>query len=353
MTDSEWPDQNDQPIVLGSELAEAARVERDHVPPGPSPIAGVRYDEPAAVLWRWVDSPEDDAVSEFVRAYVAADDSTRARMRASLRMDDLYTVLLFARRRALAAMRAGDPHDVVAAFDAVSAIDVERVDWRDVVVAATFAAYAAAHAGIAAESAAAGAMSRADETVSEILSEVVGEDEIDLAEACGYRLVATPDGPALFDDEYETYEPDRDLVPIALGIATAIENESTYSVDALTIASDLPTVWLGDDERVAAAIRNLTGCVSVYAEPAEETGIDPGEHFLVGFLAEAANDQDAALIAAGADHDGPSGSVVIGAAAGRLCVILVASCNVAEQPSFETIDSMARFRPAITEQLQN
>ena len=129
-------DGSDQLLVLGREMAEARAAERQHVPPGSSPLAGVDYPEGAADLWRWVDCPQDAVMSAFVDRYAAADAPARAVLRASLTMDDLYTVLLFANRRAFAAIRTGDTGAAVEAVDAISTIDIERVDWRDVSMAA-------------------------------------------------------------------------------------------------------------------------------------------------------------------------------------------------------------------------
>jgi hypothetical protein len=341
---------NDRPLVLGGELASAIRAEQSHVQPEPSPIADVDYPEGADDLWRWVDCPQDEMLSAFVGSHAAADGPARARIRASLTMDDLYTVLLFARRRAFAAIRTGAPRAVVDAFDAVSAIDIERVDWRDVVVAAVLAAYSASHAAIAAGTAAAGAIGRADSPVAEIMAEAVDQDEIDLAEECGYRVVTTADGPVLFEDEGEPYAPDRDLVPIAVGIAAAVERDRTYRVAELGVGNDLPAIWVGADsnQRVAAAIENLTGCASIDAEPVAGGTVDLGGHFLALFVAEAATAQDAAAIAESANRSTLSGSVVIGVAAERLCVVGVAASTGTGEPSFENADTMARFRPMIT-----
>lgn len=351
MADSDGFDgSEDRPFVLGGELAAAIRAEESHVPPGPSPIADVDYPGEASDLWRWIDCPQDDMLSAFVGSYAAADEQAQARIRASLTMDDLYTVLLFASRRALAAIRTGDPGAVVDAFDAVSAIDIERVDWRDVGVAATFAAYSASYAAIAPGTAAAGAIGRADEPVAEIMAEVVDQDETDLAEECGYRVVITAGGPVLFEDDGEPYEPERDLVPITIGIAEAIEQDGTYEVSGVSVGHELPGIWVGadSDQRVAAAIENLTGCASIDAEPVTDETSGLGGHFLVLFVAEAATAQDAAVIAEAANRSIPGRSVVIGFAVERLCVVGVAASSGSGAPSFESADSMARFRPAIT-----
>jgi hypothetical protein len=343
---------SDGVVVLGGELAAAEAAEQRHVPPGPSPIAGVDYPDESGDLWRpWVERPEDSAMSVFVGSYAAAGEPDRVVTRACLTMDDLYTVLLFARRRALAAIRTGDPHAAVEAFDALSAIDIERVDWRDAATDAMFAAYAAPYAGIPATEAAEGAIGRADPQMAEVLSEAVNDDEeIDLAESCGYRVVTTADGPALFDDESEPYEPDRDLVPIALGVAAAIEGEHTYLIDTLTVAEELPLVWVVSetDPQVEAAIGRLTGCVSIRALPVAGAGPDPNHHYLNIYLAEAATAEDAATIARGAARGERSRSAALGIAAGRLCAVLIAATVGTDQPPFETAESLARFQAPIS-----
>lgn len=211
------------------------------------------------------------------------------------------------------------------------------------------AAYAASRAGISATTAAAGAVGQADPRVAEIPS-AAADDEIDLAESCGYRVVTTADGPALFEDGYESYEPDRDLVPIALGIAAAVDAEGTYRVDRLGIGEQLPPIWVGADvdKRMAAAIETLTGCASIHASPITGSGRNPDDHFLNVYLAEAATAKDAAVVARGANRGGRPGSVVLGVAAGRLCSVLVAACVLSGQASFEDAATISRFQPAFS-----
>jgi hypothetical protein len=258
-------DGSDQWAVLGREMAEARAVEEQHVLPSSSPLAGVDYPEAAADLWRWADCPQDAVMSAFVDSYAAADARARAVLRASMTMDDLYTVLLFAKRRAFAAIRTGDTGAVVDAMDAISTIDIDRVDWRDVSMAAMLAAYSAARSGMTVVTAAAGAIRRSTRPVAEILSDVAGRGEIDLPEACGYREIATAGGPILVEDGYAPYQPDRDLIDVALSVASAIEVDGTYQVTAVGLAADLPPVWVGANTGTpaAVAIDNLTGCTSI------------------------------------------------------------------------------------------
>jgi hypothetical protein len=347
--DEGFADDSDNVVVLGTELAAATAAQRRHVPPGPSPIAGVAYPEGSADLWRWVDRPEDGALAAFLATYVATDRPDQTVTRANLTMDDLYTLLLFAKRCALAAIRTGDQRAARQAFDALSAIDIERVDWRDVVVTAMLAGYAAPRTGLPATEAAAGAVGRAEPRVSEIIAEAAEKDDIDLAGSCGYRVVTTPDGPALFEDGLEFYQPDRDLVPVALGLAAAIEDDRTYHVDGLSIGEDLPPIWVSanTDKRIAAAIDGLTGCASIHGYPLAGPDRGAPDHFLLVYLAEAATTEDAAAIAEGATHGGRPGSVELGVAAGRLCAVLVAASTRSGEPSLEDTASLARFQPTL------
>jgi hypothetical protein len=344
------PDRGPEDVaVLSREVAAALAAERRHASAGPSPIAGVTYPVGSGDLWRWVDRPADAVLSAFVAGYVTAGEQSRARMRASLTMDDLYTVLLFAQRSGFAAIRTGDARLAGEAFDALSTIDVERVDWRDLVVAASLAGYAAGRAGAVPAAAAAGAIRRAEPQVAEILTEAA-VDGIDLAETCGYRVVETASGPVLFEDGYERYAPDRELAPIALGIAAVIEGDRTYRVDGLTIAEDLPQVWVAadTDTRVGAALGRVTGCVSISASPLPVSGQRPGDHFLNVWLVEAATAADAALVAGGAGRGGRAGAVVLAVPAGRLCAVLVGACTLVGRPPFETVQTLARFQPAVS-----
>lgn len=337
-------------VVIGRQLAAAQAADQRHARPGPSPIAGIDYPAGAAEQWRWLDCREDDHMSAFVRSYVDADEAVRRTMRDCLGMDDLYTVLLFARRKAFAAIRTEDPAHAVEAFDALSAVTPDRVDWRDLSWGAWLSALAAVRTGVAPATAAAGAIARADLRAAEILSDVVTSDECtdeeQISRASGVLIVDTAGGRILLDADGTD---DGHLAGIAVSLADAVEAEGSYRAHAPAIGGGIPAVWLRDrdDERVAAAMADLTGCASVRADPVPRPGISERDHFLLVFLAEAASEDDAARLRDGAHGGGRTGSVVTAVASGRLCAILVAACSVAGQPSIEDMDSMARFVPLV------
>jgi hypothetical protein len=337
-----------EPLVLGAELARPAAADGRHRAreAQPSPLGSVRYAWDAVNLWRWVDAPQDGELSAFATTYAGLDSAERARARSSLTMDDFYTLLTFARRCALAAIRTRDGGKVRAALDAMSAIEIERVDWRDVVVEAGFACYAGRRLGLEPARLAADAANHAQPDIGEVLTEVAAE-EVDLAEQCGYREVDTPSGPVFFGDEGEDFAPDCDLVAFALDVAAALE-EDRYRVDDITVASDLPEVWLaGDDMDVGRATGALTGCVSVHADLRPDAGQDENAHFLLAFLAEATTAADASRIAAAAETRAAPNVAQVGVAVDRRCAVVIARSSVHGVPAVEDKESLGRLRPRI------
>lgn len=324
-------------VFLGMQLAVARVSEELHraTASGPSPLRDVAYPRRAGVLWRWVDALEDAEVWAFVRAYTGIDDG--ARVRASLTMADFHTLMTFARRCVLAALRNEDPGAAEVAFDALSAIDVERVDWRDVAVAASLAAFAARRVGLEADEVLAGAVRRADPQVAEILEHALTR-EVDLA-TWGYREARTPDGPVLVDSHGGPSPDADDLLARAAGVVELVDDDGIYEVTDIGVTGELPAVWLADSPQVREALRGLRACVDVRAEP-------PGSRyrdFLLVFLAEAAQARHAEAIAAAA-HGSGDGVVRTGVVVGRRCAVVIASSGVVGEPSVEEPESLDRFR---------
>ncbi|MET9230003.1 hypothetical protein [Lentzea sp. NPDC003310] len=298
------------------------------------------YAPRAQRLWRWVDAPQDVEVAGFVALQAVLGEEERARVRAGLSEADQHTLVTFARRIALATLRTGDPAALVAAFEALAAVDVEKVDERDVVWAAALVTYAAQRAGVALS--ADDATTRATPEVARILRDL-SADEVDLPGDWGLREVATPGGVVLLQDDGETYRADSGLALRALRAADLLE-AARYPHAEVTVATALPAVWLGEEH--ADLLRSLTEVAAVHAEP------DPGAdgrttHFLQLYLAETTA-RDAAAIAGEASN---GGTAMIGVAAGHRCAVLISRSSRAEAPARETAASLERFRPSLTELL--
>jgi hypothetical protein len=328
-------------VFLGMRLAVARAAEELHraTPSGPSPLRNVTYPRSAAALWRWVGAREDTEVWAFVRAYTAVED--RERVRASLTMEDFYTLLTFARRCVLAALRNEDPGAAEVAFDALSAVDVERVDWRDVVVAASLASFAAHRVGLEPDEVLTGAARRADPLVADIIERAVTR-EIDLA-TWGYQEVLTREGPVLVDSHGRPPAGAEDLLERATGVVDLVDDDGIYEVTDIAVVNELPAVWLDDTPAVGEARQRLRALVTVRGEPPDASYRD----FLLVFLAEAEEERHAEAIAAAAER-ARDGAVQLGIAVGRRCAVVIASSSVVGEPCVEDPESLDRFREPIS-----
>lgn len=312
-----------------------------------SPLAGVRYEPRAQVLWRWVDAPQDAVVADFVAGQAGLDDPARARLRAGLSVEDLHTLVTFARRAALAALRTREESVVRSAFEALAAIELDRVlDWRDVCWAAALASYAAQRLGLG-ESAAVAAASRAEPEVGEILLDMISE-EVDLRADWGMREADTAGGVVLFEDGGEDYAPDFDLAAAALDVAAMLEGDR-YPHSEVAVAAGSLDAWL-DEDNAEAALRSLTGVASVHAQPPPEADDRVG-HFLLVFLAEAASAGDAEAIAAAAGTARDERTARLGVAVDRRCAVLVARAVMEGVEPLENEHSLTRFQSRIIDLL--
>ena len=162
--------ENGDALILGAQLAAAQAAETRHQaarpePKDPSPLAGISYDLPPGRTrpTPLPAGPSDELIDEFADRFTSGSDDQRARLRSALTMDDLYTVLRYARRAAVRALRAGDEDDqsggqrghgghggqqiAARAVNALAAIDTDRVDARDLIWQACLLAYAVRRTG--------------------------------------------------------------------------------------------------------------------------------------------------------------------------------------------------------------
>jgi hypothetical protein len=85
--------------------ARVAETRHQAVPRGPSPLAGVAYRRDLSLL-RFTPVPADEFIDAFVDRFQASSREDRARQRSALTMDDFYTLLAYARRTVVRALRS-------------------------------------------------------------------------------------------------------------------------------------------------------------------------------------------------------------------------------------------------------
>lgn len=334
-------------LVLGSEVAAAERAEKSYwrrAGKAASPLAEFAYNAEEASLERFQSSETDQRLREFVAGYREAGDGSRQAIRDALTMDDFYTLLTFARRCTVAAVRATDSAILRDGIDALAAIDQERVDPRDHAWAAALVSWASPRVGLDAGAALREAAGLGSPKTAEMLSEFAEDPPYDLTD-WGYRLVEGPDGPALVRDDGNDYDATVDLLSVARGIGAVLEGDA-YERAEITVGSDLPEVWLrnGDHAVVERALATVRAGATIHADLRADAHDKAEDQMLVAFLTEVEDAGAAEALAGSASC--PDGDA-LGVAVGRLCCVVVGHSFVVETKSFESPGELERFREAI------
>lgn len=337
-------------FVIGTQMAGATAAERHHAARNDgrnSPLANLRYSTKETCLWRWTDSPVDDDILVEVATFAQLDEAGRSAVRNNLTMEDLYTLLTFARRCALAALRSGDPDRIEIAFTGLAMIELERIDWRDLSIASALVRYAGQSLRLPVASLVNRAVQMAEPQTARALSEDRGL-RTNLAESCGYREVRTPEGVALFETGYEHFAPQADLVKMAFESAVALDADG-YEISSVQVACDLPLTWLSTDEGspISNMVKGFSGCVSIGGVPRADPAPESSGQSILVFVAEAASEEDARAIAAAADNPTIPDRTQLGSASGRLCAVIIQWSWMADTPPLEGVGSLKRLRPVV------
>jgi hypothetical protein len=118
---------------------------------------------------------------------------------------------------------------------------------------------------------------------------------------------------------------DQDLIADMLAIADAVEDEGTYSVSAVSVASGLPAwfVRVTASSVEMAAVTRLSGCVHLAGTLAAPTRRRTENNELWIWHTQSASDDDAALLAAAA-HWSDRGTVCLSTRMTRLLTVIIA-----------------------------
>jgi hypothetical protein len=280
----------------------------------------------------------------LVTEFAALGEEERNSVRYCLSMDDFYTLFTFARRRALAVLRGGDTRQIEPAFLSLAMIDVERVDWRDLLMANSLLCYAGERIGAPVTDLVSRTIQLAERRTAAALR---GQrtSRIDLAASCGYREVRTLEGVALFETGYEHFAPQADLEKIAFECALALNDEG-YEIKDISLANDLPLIWLDgcDGSAIAKMAQSLSGCVAIRGVPRADPAPESSGQSLLFFLGEAASEMDAREIAVAAENASNSQRTELGLASRRICVVIIQHSWIAGAPPLENAHSLERLR---------
>jgi hypothetical protein len=299
-------------------------------------------------LLRFSENELDSSIDQLVSTYRASSTDQRSELRDMLSMDDCYTLLTFARRSTVRAIRSQEASVAADGLVAVAMVDPQRVDERDILQTLGLLYFALRR--LDDENASAVFREVAALTDSEVTPHIAGfPDRHGPAYTItdwGYLAVDTPEGLGLVEASIEAYDPTVDLLAAGLGIEAALDRDVYHA--SLTLRTSLPAVWIGasaDMPERALAVDKIRACLTVNGRLRPDVGPPSGTQQMTVFVCEARHGDDAERLAAwatqttaGADHVG------FAFADGPIVAVAVARSWVEGTSSYETQATIERFR---------
>ncbi|HJW93449.1 MAG TPA: hypothetical protein VJ901_07505 [Thermoanaerobaculia bacterium] len=209
----------------------------------------------------------DDELRRVTRAFASASSSARAEMRDDMSMNDFYSLLTFARRASVFAMRSKDAQWITDALNGIAIIDAHRIDASDIPRALSVVHHAAERIGIDAKKKFEAAASLADRNPAELIRSFVRGDEKykDLRRSWGHDEIVTAAGVGFISREFSPYNPSGDMATMAVAIAHVLSGDH-YEPGTVAIASKLPAAWFRTDDETGlqALLRHVRAGLTVH-----------------------------------------------------------------------------------------
>lgn len=245
------------------------------------------------------------------------------------------------------AIRDRQPESAIAGVLALTAVDADCVDERDLASAAGLVWFALDRIGANASAIFVDASARACSKTRAILERMGPHPESPFW--FGVRPVDTDDGVVFLHDYQARYSPTIDLSPLILRVRDLLEDDG-YSTH-VCVASDLSDYWVrcGDAVQTAKAIAGLSGTAHVSGYP-PKIGKSRLETLLI-FISEAASEVDAATIASGVTPRDKEGFCGVGFAERDLCLVVIARELPTSPPSLRASAVFTRFEPRLRDLL--
>lgn len=340
---------HEREFVIGQDLADAHAADARHLADGPppSPLPAGRYRHERGELGLFSIGPValDEALTAFVRHYRGAAADERARLRDGIEVEGAYTLLAFARRATVFALRSRDAALVADGLGACSAVPYERIDARDGLVALALLHHAGRRCGAGSAALFEAARELGDVAFANLIDAFLARSDADrdLQAAWGYIEAEGPRGAGLLGWGLGPWSPSVDLAAITLRVASALDGDE-YLIEDPMLGFDLSAIWLSAsaDPGLEPTLGRIRAGAVIHGRLRAEATAEPGSQQLTVWVLECAGPDDAALLARLARRP-REGDALLGMADGPVFVLVVARSVVVGVAAHETCERVARF----------
>ncbi len=167
----------------------------------------------------------------------------RREIQASMASDTCWTLVVFAERAAVFALREEDPDKVQASF-VMLAMAVNRNDPRDIIIAANRILYVADKLGVAVPDIVREHVAISDRHTQRMIGNQFEREPNENPTPRGFRELQTRFGTGLVDGDSAPYEPKCDLLEAVIDIVELVKADEFYSSVSVQIESGRPPAIL-------------------------------------------------------------------------------------------------------------
>jgi hypothetical protein len=231
------------------------------------------------VLLKPVPHPLDSALASFCRQFVKSGHEERAAMRAAISTNKLDTLLTFAHRAAVFAIREHSAPWAIDGLTAITMIEAERIDWRQILIALGLVHHGATRAGLDADQLFHDLSTLAEPGTGELIQGFAKRAPSNKRlEAWRYEDVETDAGIGLIQlgtdgRGFGSTKPTYDLIAIATEMADCFASDK-YRLCVINFGEMMPRIWLesNDDTVLNEALKAFRTGASISAELQPTTG---------------------------------------------------------------------------------
>jgi hypothetical protein len=349
---------NKQPIVLGKQFADAQEKEAQRIATGAnlqSPLPEKDYSFKERTLLFPEQNELDRELTSVVRKFIKLSAPEREVFRKRVSLTQFYSLLRFAERHAVFALREKSADLLRDGLNAIAVIEMERTDYRDILGVLSLLSHTARRIGLEPDNEIKHASQFAEPNNSKLLSSFVfqSEDYKDIAKSWGFKEIHTSSGPGFVGWGFRNYTPTVDLFTVALDIRAIVDSDK-YTMDDPTLATDLPGVWFGKNQisEIKTTLSDVIATITMHGNLDKQYDVNAKYQGLIVFLAEFGSVKSARFMFDVASKLEPKTGSILPVVVGQLLCIIVARSFASGIESVENADSLKRFGVGITEALE-
>ena len=178
----------------------------------------------------------DDQLFELATELEQSSPTQRDDIRASMSSATSWTLVTFATRAAVFALRDEAPDKVRASFTML-AMALRRNDPRDIIIAANKILYVAARLGVAVPASLREQVARSDRHTQQMIGKQFEKEADEYLNPRSFREMQTRFGIGLVDSDGAPFEPESDLLEGAIEIVELVKSDKCYSSVSARIES--------------------------------------------------------------------------------------------------------------------